>query len=361
MPGSNIPGSDTRGANTPDAYIAGGSQRVRASLSAVSARLARYVPGRRNSGRRLRSDQHPEANPIPYRDVAIALHTNRQLAVAEFGDRHGIPVFWFHGTPGARLQIPPEAPELARQRGVRIISVDRPGTGGSSHTPRRTLLSWATDIEQCADALAIERFAAVGLSGGGPYVLACAHELRDRMVVGASLGGIGPTAGQERAPGYPALLSGTARALTIARRPLGTMVNTAAQLLRPWCSPLFDVYARYGARIDREVLERPDMRAAFTADLLIAMSGGLRGAVDDLALLSRPWQFSPRNMRLPIRLWHGEADPIVPLDHAKHLAALVPDSRLFVLTGLGHFAGFCNSARVFDDLLAVWSDRHSAR
>ena len=93
----------------------------------------------------------------------------------------------------------------------------------------------------------------------------------------------------------------------------------------------------------------------FTADLDTATRGGMHGMVQDLALFTRPWQFSPRDIRVPIRLWHGDADPVVPLSHSQHLADLVPQSRLFVMSGLGHFAGFSNPHDVLDDLLQVWS------
>ena len=139
----------------------------------------------------------------PFRDATVTLPDGRAMAYAEFGAPDGRPVFWFHGTPGGRWQIPPDAPDAARQRGLRLIGIDRPGTGGSSHDPQRTLLSWARDLERVADALGIEQFAVIGLSGGGPYVLACAHELADRMGVGVSLGGVGPTVGSDSAPGYP--------------------------------------------------------------------------------------------------------------------------------------------------------------
>ena len=299
--------------------------------------------------------QPDDPRPRPHRDAVVALRDGRRLAYAEFGVGDGKVVLWFHGTPGARTQIPPDIPELARRHGLRVIAIDRPGTGGSSPEPRRTLLSWADDVAEFADALGIDRFAAVGLSGGGPYVLACAHRLPERVVVGVSLGGVGPTAGPERAPGIPALLSGAGRALTIARNPLARAMSAAVRPFRPLLSPAFDFYARYGARVDREVLEQPAMRAMFTADLEVVMAGGVRGIMQDLALFTRPWAFSLRDIHVPIRLWHGTADPVIPLAHSEHLAALVPDSRLFLLPGLGHFAGFTNSPAVLDDMMEIWS------
>ncbi|MEM9491578.1 MAG: alpha/beta hydrolase [Myxococcota bacterium] len=296
----------------------------------------------------------------PFRDHSIPLRDGRQIAVAEFGDPAGRTVFWFHGTPGGRWQLPPEAPGLARQLGLRLIGVDRPGTGGSSHDSRRTLLSWADDIAQCADAIGAPRFAAVGLSGGGPYVLACAHQLAQRMVVGVSLGGLGPTAGTDRAPGLPALVTGLGRAVGTARRPLGSALSALSRPLSPLLPSFYDLYARLSWRVDRGVLRRPDMRSIFTADLAVATGNGLRGMVHDLSLFTRPWPFSPREVQVPIRLWHGGADPIVPVAHAHYLAEILPNSELFILAGQGHYAGFVQTSDVLSDLAEVWSRREGS-
>lgn len=292
--------------------------------------------------------------PRPHRDHAIRLRDGRRLAYAEFGAERGPVVFWFHGTPGGRWQTPPDAPRIARELGYRLVGVDRPGIGGSSPHHQRTLLSWADDIAQLADTLDAERFGAIGLSGGAPYVLACAHELPERMTVGVSLGGIGPLDGSDGAPGFVGWQARAARALFPLRRPLSMMAFGGIWPIRPLVNVGIDLYMRFGPQTDRHVFEIPEFRQMFAADIVNATRRYADAPVYDIALFGQPWGFSPRDIRVPIRIWHGDVDEVVPLSHSKHLAELIPDSDLVIVPGLGHFAGFVNSADVFRVIHELW-------
>ncbi|MSP72644.1 MAG: alpha/beta hydrolase [Myxococcales bacterium] len=292
-------------------------------------------------------------DPKPYLDASITLRDGRRLGYAAFGDPSGRPVFWFHGTPGARQQLPPDAPRLARERGFRIIGVDRPGIGHSTPHRGRTLFTFADDVTELADRLNAPRFACIGLSGGGPYVLATSHRHPDRVVAGISLGGVGPTNGEEGAPGYIRLTKWL-RAVAQVERPLADVLSLVVQPLRPLFSPVFELFVRFGPQEDRLVFETPEMKQMFAEDIVGATHQGLRAFVSDIAIFSRPWPFSVRQIRVPIRFYHGDADTIVPVSHSAHLAALVPNSRLKVLPGLGHFAGFCNTATLLDEIDALW-------
>ena len=320
----------------------------------------RIRPARR--GRRWRRPN----DSLPYADAHVRLPDGRRLAYAEFGDPEGRPVFWFPGTPGARTQIPPEAPRLGRQRGFRIIGVDRPGFGGSTPHPRRTLMSWTEDIRTLADRLGIERFACVGLSGGGPYVMACAYALPERMVAGVSLGGVGPLDGAEGAPGLRAPLGELARVAGRLRRPLAASLGVAARAAAPFAGVAYDLWVALGpTEGDREIMRRRDLKHVFLEDTLMGIRRGVRGPVWDISLFARRWGFSPRDIRIPIRLWHGDVDPIVPLSHSQHLAGLIPDAKLVEVPGLGHFAGFVSTPDVLSELEQVWDapshPGHSAR
>jgi pimeloyl-ACP methyl ester carboxylesterase len=124
-------------------------------------------------------------------DNVLRLKDGRMLGYAEYGDPSGTPVFAFHGFPGSRITFR-IADDAARRRGVRIIAPDRPGMGLSTFQPGRNLLDWPQDVGELADALGIDRFAVAGVSGGGPYVAACAFALRARVTVAAIISGIGP-------------------------------------------------------------------------------------------------------------------------------------------------------------------------
>ena len=158
----------------------------------------------------------------------IAIGNDRQIGFAEFGDPQGRAVFWLHGTPGARRQIPAEARIYAEQHHIRLIGVDRPGIGSSTPHQYDAVLDFAHDLRVIADVLGIERFAVVGLSGGGPYTLACAAAMPERVVTAAVLGGVAPTRG-------PDAISGGAMTLgnLVAPDPRGGRAAGAARRRHP--------------------------------------------------------------------------------------------------------------------------------
>ena len=127
----------------------------------------------------------------------IAVGDDRQIGFAEFGDPQGRAVFWLHGTPGARRQIPMEARVYAEQRQIRLIGLDRPGIGSSTPYQYDTVFAFADDLRAIADTLGIDKFEVIGLSGGGPYTLACAAAMPDRVVAAGVLGGIAPSRGAD--------------------------------------------------------------------------------------------------------------------------------------------------------------------
>src|ERR1700761_5493049 len=181
------------------------------------------------------------ARPKLEGNVAVGL--DRQIGFAEFGAAQGRPVFWLHGTPGARRQIPTEARVYAEQHNVRLIGIDRPGIGSSTPHRYKNIAAFADDLRTIADTLGIDKMAVVGLSGGGPYALACAAGLPDREVATGVLGGVAPTRG-------PGSLGGGTMTLGLRVAPLlrlgGSRLRVGASLLiqaaRPVASPALDLY-----------------------------------------------------------------------------------------------------------------------
>src|SRR5689334_22999351 len=121
----------------------------------------------------------------------LRLADGRDLAWCERGTPAGTPVFVFHGLPGSRLQRHPDE-SISTALNARIILTDRPGFGMSSPHPGRTLADWPADVAALADHLGIERFALMGVSGGGPSGCACAAMLGDRVTRAAIVNSVGP-------------------------------------------------------------------------------------------------------------------------------------------------------------------------
>src|SRR5690349_17755133 len=133
----------------------------------------------------------PRIEP-PRHEGVIRVGRRRVLGYAEYGDPDGRLVLWHHGTPGARRQIPVTARRAAERLNLRLVCVERPGVGDSTNHRYRCIRDWADDAAVVADRLGHDRFASVGLSGGGPYALACAHEMPERVAVVGLLGSVCP-------------------------------------------------------------------------------------------------------------------------------------------------------------------------
>jgi pimeloyl-ACP methyl ester carboxylesterase len=292
--------------------------------------------------------------PVPRRVGETEVAPGRVLGWAEFGHPEGDPVLWFHGTPGARTQIPPTVDEAALQRGFRVISVERPGTGRSTDHRYHRIVDFAADVEVLADHLGLDRFAVVGLSGGGPYALAVAHELPDRVVVATLLGGLGPTRGGDAVWSYTRIMRFGAPAFEVLRTPVGNLLGRVVDVLEPVADPAFNIYIALLGFADRPVLSNPRFRAMFLHDLLTA--GELRSVAHDFALFSRHWGFALGDVRPPVVVWQGLADTIVPQSHGHHQAARLPRGELHVRPGEGHFAGFADVSTVLDRVREVWAD-----
>ena len=293
--------------------------------------------------------------PEPRVEGAVTLADGRQLGFAEFGVAGGRAVLWFHGTPGARRQVPPAVRVAALERGVRLVAIERPGIGASTSHAYGSILEFADDVEQCVDLLGIDRFGLVGLSGGGPYVLACAYRLSERVVAGVVIGGVAPSRGDDAAVGGPVSL--TARfngVLAALRAPLATGLWAFVAIVRPAASQIFDLYARLSPAGDRAVFFEPGMKEMFVDDLLRASRRQCAAPIHDLVLFGRDWGFSPRDVTVPITLWQGDEDYVVPLEHGQHLAGLVPDGELRVLEGGAHLANLGVGEELLDAILQRW-------
>ena len=151
----------------------------------------------------------------------IRLHDGRSLGYAEYGDPAGKPVVFFQGTPSSRLFHHPDE-SIAVSLGARIITMDRPGFGFSDFQPSRTLLDWPDDVVELVDVLEIDRFAVAGISGGGPYVAACAFKIPHRLTAAAIISGVGPVDTPGAIQGMPRI-----RCLGV------TVARHAPWLLRP--------------------------------------------------------------------------------------------------------------------------------
>lgn len=292
----------------------------------------------------------PPMSPIePAREGVVRLPDARSLGYAVFGQGERA-VVWLHGTPGGRRQIPPGARAFAEAQGVRVIGIERPGIGDSSAHLHANVRAFADDVEAVLDALAVEACGVVGLSGGGPYALACAHSLA-RVRACAVLGGVAPSRGPEAIEGGITSFARFASVIERVHRPLGAALSFAVRSAHPLASPAFDLFMSLSRAGDREVFAEPGMKHMFLDDMLRASRSGIRSIVFDYLLFSRPWGFSLADIDRPTYFWHGDADPFVPLGHGQHQASLVPNATLIVQPGQSHLGGLAIAQDVLETLL----------
>lgn len=284
----------------------------------------------------------------------VPVRDGRVLGVAEFGPPTSEQsVVWFHGTPGARRQIPEAARRIADKRGVRIVGIDRPGVGLSTPHRYHRLLDFTVDLDLALGRLGIDRFSTVGLSGGAPYALAAAHAFPGRVPTVGILGGVVPSGGEEGAGGgLVSLATRFKPLLPILSEPLGALLTTFVRMARPIGSQALDLYARFAPEGDRRVLSTPENKEMFLDDLINSGRHGMRAVAYDAILFTRYWGFNVRDLRVPVTWWQGDADNIVPLAHAEHIVQLIPGAELRVRQGDGHLGGLGISEEVLDTILA---------
>ena len=271
------------------------------------------------------------------RNKTLRLEDGRSLGYGIYGDADGQAIFYFHGFPGSRLEAQ-LADRVAAQLGVRLIAVDRPGFGLSDFKPHRVILDWPDDVIKIADALGINRFATVGVSGGGPYVAACALRIPERLTAAAIVSGLGPLdapKGTDRMIRNNHLIFLLGRRLPwLARILLWRMAyqvrRNPERVLGRIMSTLPDV--------DKAVLARPKVKAAITDNLFEAFRRGSSGTTYELLLYSRPWGFSLKDIAVPVDLWHGEEDRSVPPTMGRYQATAIPQCHATFCPHEGHFS-----------------------
>ena len=298
----------------------------------------------------------PVAIARPKLEGNIAVGADRQIGFAEFGDPQGRAVFWLHGTPGARRQIPMEARVYAEKRQIRLIGIDRPGIGSSTPYQYDTVFAFAEDLRTIADTLGIDKMIVVGLSGGGPYTLACAAAMPDRVVAAGVIGGVAPTTGSDAIGGG---LMGSvglrvAPLLQVAGGPIGVVASALIRLIRPVGSPAVDLYGRVSPEADRQLLARPEIKAMFLDDLLNGSRKQMAAPFADVVVFARDWGFRLDEVKVPVRWWHGDHDHIVPFEHGQHVVAKLPDVELYHLPGESHLAGLGRAEEILGTMVGLW-------
>lgn len=298
--------------------------------------------------------QHPfRVPPVakPRAEGVLRLPDRRRVGYAEFGDPGGEVLLWFHSTVGARRQFPLIGRRAAEELGLRVVVVERPGGGLSDSHPYAAIADWATDAAHVADSLGADRFAVAGLSGGGPYALACAAapQLSSRVTAVAVLDGIVPSHGPDAvATSFGDFARRAAPALTQLRRPLAAVISGILLPLIPFAHYVYLAYAAALPEGDQRVLAESEAEAMFVDDVIFMVKGGSRAPIDDLRLFGREWGFRLADVQVPVRWWHGEMDHLMPIAAVEATVSKLPHGTLTVRPGDTHLGGFARIVEVLE-------------
>jgi len=289
----------------------------------------------------------------------LTLHNGSTLGYAEFGSPDGFPVFYFHGTPGSRLEAKGWE-TFANSVNARIIGLDRPGIGFTTLPKRHcTLLDWPDKVLQLADHLKLDSFSVLGASGGGPFSIACAHSLPvDRLRRSGVAAGMGPIE-----CGYGDTSWGRYLAFQ-------TNIHLPASWLRWIVDRAFTRHAlnpdpkvfetKVIDKIIKEVLPHKDAaffddpveKQDFADDWRQALAQGAEGYVRDSKIIFSPWPFQLADVGGEVRLWYGTEDTFTPLRMARYMAKRMPNAKLVEMPGRSHMSLGDDGEEILRELIA---------
>ena len=270
-------------------------------------------------------------------DLTINLPDGRLLGVWAGGDPGGVPVIYFHGTPSSRL-LAGSGDDAAVRQGVRLIAANRPGYGSAPDAPS-SLSSVAEDTLALADVLGLDRFAVLGVSGGGPYALACGAFAPERVAAVGVAAGVGPwrlidppgTNPEDRAALELADAGDVAAALTAFRT---SAAEIFASMIELDDEEMMDEFTRHVPEQERAIFT-PQMRTLWAADLREALTS-YDGYARDNLVWGGDWDLDLAAVSSPTWLWYGDEDRLVPADHGRWLHERIAHSTLVIRTGCGH-------------------------
>lgn len=279
------------------------------------------------------------------------LDNGRRLAFARFGRSGRTPVYYFHGTPGSRLEAAPADP-WAAEHGFELFAIDRPGCGASPPAPGYRMTDWPNDVLAFARAMGHERFGVIGYSGGGSYCDTCAWAIPDSLLFAYDLGGWAPVAQVEELQAHLApldrfFLRRAANVGFLFRLPFA-LIGFAARRLgdRAFVKSL---QSSMGDD-DRELLlGNANLRSFFQGIVRESFRQGNAGPADDAIRCYSDWGFHLSEIRFPLRLWHGTDDKFASLTFAEYKHCQIPESELSVFEGRGHLHLPTEYAALFAD------------
>jgi len=275
----------------------------------------------------------------------VRLRDGRQLGYADCGDPDGDPFVVFHGFPNSR-PFGALFDAAGRERGLRVIAPERPGFGVSDPAPDRTVADWADDVADLADALSLDSFPVLGISGGGPYAAACAARLPERIDHGGIACGLAPLESVDLRDRLPFLIAKHAKPL--AKLSLWSDGRTARKNPDEYLESTVESTAAADADLWRGEVGRVLLESDYEA----VSRHGYGPLADELAVFASDWGFDLDSIDVPVFFWYGQADRIVPLSMGLYYIERIPTAEAHVYPDQGHLSiVYDNETEILDALV----------
>lgn len=280
----------------------------------------------------------------------LRLADGRQLSYAEYGAADGVPVVYFHALNASRLELLIHAERL-RALGVRLIAIDRPGYGHSSFVERRDYREFVPDVRALLDELRLDAVHLLSASAGSAHALHAAWAMPER-ICSVQCTAVVPPIDHILASDSPSTLNSMMnqffRVVPSLLRPameLALFGQTVESLLHSMTTARsHNAFSLADADID--YISAPEHLPYFVAAMMESLRQGPRAWALESVLLNQPWTIDLREVRVPVELWHGTHDGLVPIDMVEAFARALPHARLQVLEGDTHLLAFRNIERL---------------
>ena len=269
---------------------------------------------------------------------SLSLSNGSTVALSEYGDPHGAPVFFCHGWPSSRTMAE-LAHDAAREVGLRIVSPDRPGIRDSQFQPARRLLDWPPFLNEIADRLGIDRFRILAISGGAPYAYASGWMTPERVEKIAVVSGAPPL---DELQDHDGLLPIHRRMLAL-RTARPELLRSLFYLARPFVAMRMPIRLRplllkFLQPCDANVLRESRAFEICFESARKAWRSSAKGVMTDAEIYATPWGFRLEEVRVPIALWHGTKDRTFAPFLAKDVATRLPNCEFHLIEGAGHYS-----------------------
>jgi pimeloyl-ACP methyl ester carboxylesterase len=287
--------------------------------------------------------------------LTVPSEGGRSLDVALAGPEDGTLILLHEGTPASSAHLFEPLVEAGTERGLRHATYARPGYRGSTRDAGRSVADCVADVVAVADALGTERFHVAGWSGGGPHALATAALLPERVLSAATIAGVAPAdaegldwtagMGKENVEEFGAAMAGEEELRTFLESAAPEIAEASGEQLHAALGDLI-------SEVDREALsgELADHMAATLHD---ALATGIWGWFDDDRAFVRDWGFDLTAIEVPVAVWQGGQDRMVPFAHGEWLASHVSGATAHLLPEHGHLSlGVGTYGDVLDELIA---------